>query len=75
MKKYDENDIRVWNAVNCGSGEMHFYCGFASPEEANKFIDIVANEQLTDDTVGSNAFGIDIFIDGDWEDYDDWNDE
>mgnify|MGYP004705525165 CR=1 FL=1 len=66
--------IRVWCVVNIPN-DMRIYNGFSSIEEAKKFVDILANEQLSSDKVISNVFGIDVLVDGEWEDYELYYDE
>lgn len=62
-------DIRVWCVVNVPN-DIRIYRGFSYITEAKKFIDILADEQLSSDKVVTNVFGIEVYVDGEWEEYD-----
>lgn len=62
-------DIRVWCIVNVPN-DARVYYGFPTISDAETFIDILATEQLKSDKIVSNVFGIDVLVDGEWEDYD-----
>ena len=64
--------LRVWNIVNVPN-KPRFYYGFDSVEEAREFTSKLIDEQLSDDNVISNAFGIEEFdeVDQEWYEIED----
>lgn len=60
---------RVWVITNPPSS-MRLYM-VESPEEAGRMIDAMANEHLLDDGIVANAFGLNVFQDGKWEEWED----
>ena len=66
--------LRVWNAVNVGSGEMHYF-DVDDVVEAVSVIDALAQYQLTlpEHVVSSNAFGLEEY-DSDEDEWLEWYD-
>ena len=65
MTKY-----RVWNFVNLLSKPDHYPVN--SPEHGAELINALANSQLLDESITDNAFGLEVFEDGEWTE---WMDE
>ncbi len=63
MTKY-----RVWCVNNAGKQEFMVN----SPAKAKKLIDKLALEQLKDESIMFNAFGLEVYEDGEWSE---WYDE
>ena len=61
--------LRVWVIINPPSAPE--YRSVATPEEGAHLIHRVANEQLKDDRIWANAFGLEVFEDGEWTDWGD----
>ena len=59
-----EGDLRVWNIVNPPNNPLLY--SVSSPKEGKQLIDNLADEQLKDDSITSNAFGLKVFEDGEW---------
>ena len=57
--------LRVWNAINIGSGRIDYY-DVDSVKEAKETINTLADIQLKSENIESNAFGLEEFIDGHW---------
>ena len=57
--------LRVWNAINIGSGRIDYY-DVDSVREAKGLINTLSNIQLKSENIESNAFGLEEFIDGGW---------
>ena len=71
-----EQRYRVWFWVefNEPMPRMTFNIPVDSIEEGKKIIDRMANDQLKDDRIGSNVFGVQELIDkehNEWEDVED----
>jgi len=73
-----EGDLRVWWIRNIpGQPEYHLV---SDPESAHYTIEALAGNDLHDDEVESNAGGLEVYKDGEWEqwydeegrDIDDW---
>lgn len=64
--------FRVWNIVNPPAEPAYFPVD--SPEAGARLIDRMANEQLPDETIVCNAFGLEVqeAAGGEWEE---WYDE
>lgn len=60
-------DYYVWNAVN-PPANMYWY-GVASPENGARLIGVLAHEQLENDAIHSNAFGLVCYEDSEWVDW------
>lgn len=60
--------LRVWHAFNDGSHKMHHH-NVNTPEEAIKLIDKLGKEQLHDDSIDFNAFGLEEYVDGVWSEW------
>ena len=65
MKKY-----RVWNVINPPSKPKYYPVG--TPLLGYMLINRLANEQLKDKRIWANAFGLEVFEDGEWTE---WYDE
>jgi hypothetical protein len=64
------SNLRVWNIINPPT-KGTFY-SVESPEEGAALISKMADEQLKQSWIHSNAFGLEVFEDGEWTDwYDD----
>ncbi len=61
------SDLRVWNVVNPPSRALHFPVD--SPDEAIAIINKLTDVQLRDKSVISNAFGLEVFEDGEWTEW------
>jgi hypothetical protein len=62
-----EGDLRVWNVVNPpNEGERY---PVKSPQHAHVLISALADSQLLQEDVVSNAFGLEVFHDGEWEEW------
>ncbi len=57
---------RVWNSINFE--RMDFYT-VESVEEAIVLIDNLADAQLKNEAITDNAFGLEVFEDGEWNEY------
>lgn len=64
-------DLRVWNIVN-PPAEPTWY-PVKNPAHAQRLIDALADSQLLQPEIGSNAFGLEIFTPEGWEEW--YNDE
>jgi hypothetical protein len=61
---------RVWNIVNPPNSPDYYYVN--TPAEAHTLTNGLANAQLKNPAVHSNAFGFEVNKDGEWEEwYDD----
>jgi hypothetical protein len=57
-------DLRVWNIINV-PGEPVYYA-VENPKHGAELINALARSQLLDKTIESNVFGLEIFEDGEW---------
>lgn len=57
-------ELRVWNIVNPPNSGSFFQV--QSPQEAIKLINSMADTQLQCPNITSNAFGLEVFEDGEW---------
>lgn len=60
----EEGNLRMWNIINPPNKPCYF--PVATPEEAHTLIDQRAKMQLSDCMIVSNAFGLEVFEDGEW---------
>ncbi len=58
---------RVWNIVNPPSPAR--YHDVETPAAGAALINTVAAQQLRDSRIGSNAFGLETMVDGEWEEW------
>lgn len=65
-----EGNLRVYNIINPPS-EAKFY-PVNDIQHAKELIDSMAQSQLLDDVIFANAFGLEVFKDGEWIE---WNDD
>lgn len=61
--------LRVWNVINPPS-PANLY-PVKSVVQAKRLIKFLAEEQLEDEAVISNAFGLQVFGDGEWREWED----
>lgn len=59
--------LRVWNVIN--PPRTPNYHDVNSPNEAVAKINELAAEQLKDDAIFANAFGLEVFEDGEWSEW------
>lgn len=59
---------RVWNIINPPNGEVKYY-SVLGPIQAQIVIEALAQQQLTDDTIVCNAFGLETDETGEWEEW------
>lgn len=62
--KTPQHKLRVWNIINPPAAPIRFPVD--SPEEGARLIEKLANQQLQHDHIFANAFGLEVFEDGDW---------
>jgi hypothetical protein len=67
MKK---GNLRVYNIINVPNIPEHYPVEHI--HHAKELIDALAKSQLLDETIISNVFGLEVFEDGEWID---WQDE
>lgn len=68
-----EGSLRVWNVINVPSPANYY--PVATPDTAVVLIEALAASQLLDENIDSNAFGLEIFEDGEWSEWHSENDE
>jgi hypothetical protein len=68
--KMEETKYRVWCVINPPRSPT--YTPVESPKAGREFIEKEARKQLKDDTIWMNAFGLEVFEDGEWSE---WYDE
>lgn len=62
-------DLRVWNVINPPrEPETH---PVKDADHAMRLIDALADSQLLIREIDSNAFGLEVYRDGDWEEWED----
>jgi hypothetical protein len=61
---------RVWNAINLTA--PLFIIPVDSPQQGKLVIDVMANTQLDCNWITDNAFGLEVYINDEWEE---WYDE
>lgn len=59
-----EGDLRVWNIIN-PPNEPNYHSVLA-PRKGRDLIDLMAKQQLRIPAIVSNAFGLEVFEDGEW---------
>lgn len=59
-----EKDLRVWVIVNPPSDPKYY--PIDTPKDAKTLIDAIADEQLKNDDIDCNAFGLEVYEDGEW---------
>ena len=64
-----QSKYRVWNIINIPNNPTFYPVD--TPEEGIALIDEMANEQLKDLSIESNAFGIETIEDGEWTEIED----
>lgn len=69
MNNNSPQRFRVWNIIN-PPNHPKFSHEFNDIDEAVKHMDSWAQDQLTVNWIHSNAFGIEILVDGEWEEVD-----
>jgi hypothetical protein len=62
-----EGDLRVWNIINVPGPGTHY--PVKSVEHGVLLIDCLAESQLLQPEVGSNVFGLEVYHNGEWEDW------
>lgn len=62
--------LRVWNIINVPNSPDHY--SVDTPKEGYDLITDMANEQLQNNLITSNAFGLEVFENGEWTE---WCDE
>jgi len=62
-----EGDLRVWNIVNVPN--FAIYVPVSTPEDAIRIINYMAEDQLKEERITSNVFGLEVFEDGEWTDW------
>ena len=62
-------ELRVWHITNIPNSPRHY--GVHNPTEAARLINRLAAQQLTDPDVHSNAFGLEVMVKGEWEEWED----
>ena len=55
--------LRVWNAINIGSGRIDYY-NVDSVKKAKGLINTLADIQLKSENIESNAFGLEELLTG-----------
>jgi hypothetical protein len=60
-------EYRVWRVANFPSPANYF--PVTSPEEGAKKINELAKKDLRNQNIGSNAFGLEVFEDGEWAEW------
>jgi hypothetical protein len=69
-----EGDLLVYHHFErMGEGQTHHLYPVVNPIEAIAWIDKLADEQVNDEDIGWNAFGLQVFEDDEWVDW--YNDE
>lgn len=62
-----EGDLLVWHSFErTGQGQTHHLYGVVNPIEAIHEIDRLAKEQVDDHDIGWNGFGLNVYEDGEW---------
>lgn len=69
-KRAKQGDLMVWNIINMPSMPNHH--PVIDIDHARRLIDCLAESQWLDDEIISNAFGLEVFDDGEWIE---WHDE
>lgn len=64
-----EGDLRVWYVINPPNSPVCFPVN--TPLHGKQLIEALADSQLLDASIISNAFGMDVFEDGEWFDWQD----
>jgi hypothetical protein len=59
-----EGDLRVWNIINPPDRPIVY--PVTDPKHGAQLIEALANSQLLDKSIDSNAFGLEIFENGEW---------
>lgn len=72
MTQLKEGDLRVWNMVNMDSENSEIR-RFPVPnvQTAAFLTDVLAKDQLTNDNVACNAFGLEVYEKGEWVEWED----
>lgn len=74
MDTETKKPLRVWNVINPPNKPNYYPVD--SPEQAHKMINELAQAQLKEGWITSNAFGLEVFEDGEWcEWYNDYGDD
>lgn len=60
-------DLRVWCIINPPAEPLHY--PVKDPFHAMRLIDALADSQLLIPGIASNVFGLEVFKDGDWEEW------
>lgn len=66
-----EGDLKVYNIKNIPNPPEHY--PVKTPKHGAMLIELLAESQLLDETIESNTFGLLVFKDGDWENWEDEN--
>ena len=66
-----EGTLRVWYIINPPAEPTYYYV--ASPTQGAAAIDRMADAQLKQPWIEANAFGLEVFEDGEWVDW--WDEE
>ncbi len=66
-----QGELRVWNIINPpNEGDKYPVTGL---EHAKTLIDALAQSQLLEPRITSNVFGLEVFEDGEWSEWEDEN--
>ncbi len=63
QKQPTEGDLRVWNTINFS--DMKYY-PVGGIQHAKNLIDAMAQSQLLESYITDNAFGLEVYEDGEW---------
>ena len=70
FRKANDGDIRLWIIVNPPADPVFYPCN--DVEHAKRLRKELAASQLLDKNIETNVFGIEIFEDGEWLDYEEY---
>lgn len=67
-RRFDKRGaLRIWRIISM-PGEPEFW-PVKDIEHAVALMNAMADSDLLDDTIQSNAYGLEVFTDGDWEEW------
>lgn len=67
MSYLENGTLRIWMVINPPSAPIHRHV--RSPEHAIARIKGFAEQQLTDPKIVANAFGLEVFENGEWSEW------
>ncbi len=67
INRTKSGDLRVWNIINPPSEPIMY--PVKDVEHAMRLIDALADSQLLVREIGSNAFGLEEYRDGEWQEW------